>query len=268
MRLSPYRVPRSMFRLFGALLFVSLLGLAYRLGMLTDGFSTEPWERVGLWQRGGILLGIFIGCMLVTFVTYVVLSRLGISLISSAECSAKARELTLKVCSKYLMLFKVPTGEADVDILIEDLPFRGSPEEAKRFLEDNADLHLAEELYRQAIALAGEEEEVQSNHQVWNAATAYNKLGYHYRLVGDWDKALESLGEVFPLLDLLASSPLALQEKAAASFHFGLVHMARFRQFGKPEDRKTARAFFEDSIERASRLGFDAQTTRKLLESL
>src|SRR5215213_1694922 len=199
MRLSPYRVPRSMFTLFGALLFGSLLALAYRLGMLTNGFSTEPWERMGFWQRGGILLGIFVGCMLVTFITYVVLSRLGISLISSAECSAKARELTLKVRSQYLMLFKEPTGEADVDILIEDLPFRGSSEEARRFLEDNADLSLAEELYRQAIALAGEEE-VQSNSQVWNAATAYNKLGYHCRLVGDWDKALECLGEVFPLL--------------------------------------------------------------------
>jgi len=261
-----------MFALFAALLFISLVVLAYRLGMLSNGLSTEAWERIPFWQRGGILLGIFTGCAFATLIVYRVLVAFGISVISSAECSAKARELTLRVRSQYVSRFREPIGDPDVDTLLEDLPLRGLAEKAKRFLEDNSDLRDAEKLYRQAISVADKGgvgvDEGELNQRTWNMATAYNKLGYHYRLVGNWDKALESLGNVFPLLDLLPPSTLVLQEKTAASFNFALVYMARFRQSKSPEDHRTARVFFEDCIERASQLGFDVQSTRKLLESL
>jgi hypothetical protein len=266
--LSAGGIPRVMFGIFGGFVFLGILLLAARFGMLSNGFSTEPWERIGILQRVAIMSGIVASSLLATLITHRILKGLGVALMPASECIAKARSLTLKAREEYVSRFTTATGDADVDTLLEDLPARGSATDAKRFLESNRDLQTAKALYKKAIAIEaagwvpGDDSKL--DQQTLNTAIAHNQLGYNYRLIGDFEKALESLGEVYGLLDQLPRSAAVELERASVDFHFGLVMMARYRRLGRAGDRSSSLNFFEQSIERLAKIGYDCSGVQKL----
>jgi tetratricopeptide (TPR) repeat protein len=218
------------------------------------------------------MTGIVASSLLATLITHQILKGLGVAQMPASECIAKARSLTLKARAEYVSRFTTAAGDADVDTLLEDLPTRGSAAEAKRFLESNRNLQTAEALYKKAIAIEaagwvpGDESKL--DQQVLNTAIAHNQLGYNYRLVGDLEKALESLGEVYGLLDQLPRSASVELERASVDFHFGLVMMACYRRLGHAGDRSSALNLFQQSIERLAKLGYDSSGVQKLAGSL
>lgn len=265
MRISPYKIPQATFGIFGMVVWALLMLLAWRLGMMSNGFSTAPWEALDFWTRGVLVLGVVVVSAIVTSAVSFLLASSGVRLMSSAEAVAKAWHLTLKAKSEYLSRFKEFGGRADVDMLLEDLPSLSSDVADREFLRTNADLQDADVLYQKALEL---EHQNESDRQPYNLGNAYNKLGYHYRFTRDWRKALQSLQKAVQFLDMAPPSREVQQEKATAFFHVGLVHMARYRELKDPADLDSARTFFNQSIELDHRLGQDSSNTSSFIQSL
>jgi hypothetical protein len=156
-----------------------------------------------------------------------------VPVISSAESNAKARELTLKVRSQYVPLFKEPTGDPDIDILLEDLPPKGSAQKAKRFLEDNSDLRDAENVVSAAVALSD-----QKGFRRGRIGGLGTQLPHSTSsvIIIDWSatgtKRWNPWGGSFRSSICCRHRLWFSRRKPLPHFHFGLVYMARFRQLG------------------------------------
>ena len=264
----PPRLPPLVIASIPVLIGLSYWLLADLLDLPPGWLSAEGWSALPLSQK--IILNL--GSWLLTFVgvafIYSALVELNVGLPrpqTSFESIERATWLTRRVLHEYLTTYKKHSSSADGSVLIEDIPSTSSAEAEQQFLGNNQKLLEAEELYRRAIAL---EQQTPHVKQAYNLANAYNKLGYHYRFVRRWNDAIECLQKCITLLEHEESSTAGLAEKATATFHLGLVHMARFRQSGDREDCELARRHFEASIEIDRSLGQDYTDTTKILGTL